>query len=60
MSTKETITSWSETVAGLGVDALVDSGLLKKGDFERAKRIVAEEIRVRLSLGDFPPPKKSE
>jgi hypothetical protein len=30
MSTEDTITSWSERVAGLGVDMLVDHGLIKK------------------------------
>lgn len=48
--------SWSEKVAGLGVDMLVDNGLIQKADFELAKSIVAEEIRIRLALGDYPPP----
>ena len=60
MSTEDTITSWSEKVAGLGVDMLVDHGFIKKADFERATSIVAEEIRVRLAIGDYPPPEKSE
>jgi len=59
MSTEDTITTWSEKVAGLGVDMLVDHGLIKKADFERATSIVAEEIRVRLAIGDYPPPEKS-
>ena len=58
-ATKETITSWSEKVAALGVDALVDQGLIKKADFQRASSIVAEEIRVRLAVGDYPPQEKS-
>jgi hypothetical protein len=60
MSTKETQISWSEKVAGLGVDMLVDHGLIKKQDFDRATGIVAEEIRVRLAIGDYPPPEKIE
>jgi hypothetical protein len=60
MSTEVTITSWSHKVAGLGVDMLVDHGLIKKADFERATSIVAEEIRVRLAIGDYPPPEKTE
>jgi hypothetical protein len=59
MSTEDTITTWSEKVAGLGVDILVDHGLIKKEDFERATSIVAEEIRVRLAIGDYPPLDKS-
>ena len=59
MSTEDTITAWSEKVAELGVDMLVDHGLIKKEDFQRATSIVAEEIRVRLAIGDYPPPEKS-
>lgn len=55
MSDEKTIRSWSEMVAGLGVDMLVDHGLIDRADFERAKTIVAEEIFVRLALGDYPP-----
>jgi len=60
MSAEETITTWSDKVAGLGVDMLVDHGLIRKADFERATSIVAEEIRVRLAIGDYPPPEKSD
>ena len=60
MSNEDTITSWSEKVAGLGVDMLVDHGLIKKADFERATSIVAQEIRVRLAIGDYPPPESKE
>ena len=55
MSGKPTQQSWSEKVAGLGVDMLVDHGLIKKKDFERATAIVSKEILVRLSIGDYPP-----
>ena len=46
---------WSEDVAAIAVDALVDRGLIRKADFEKAKSIVAEEINVRLCLNDYPP-----
>lgn len=51
-----TVETWCDSVAGLGVDMLVDHGLIKKEDFEKASAIVAEEILVRLSIGDYPPP----
>jgi hypothetical protein len=49
------IQSWCESVAGLGVDMLVDSGLIRKEDYTKATAIVAEEILVRLAMGDYPP-----
>jgi len=58
VSTEKTISSWSEEVAALGVDMLVDHGLVQKADFDRATKIVAEEIRIRLAIGDYPPPEK--
>jgi hypothetical protein len=60
MSAEDTQKSWSEKVAGWGVDMLVDHGLIKKQDFERATGIMAEEILVRLAIGDYPPPEKNE
>lgn len=35
---------WSEKVAGLAADALVDAGLIKRIDFERAFAIIATEV----------------
>jgi len=58
MGNENTQKSWSERVAGLGVDVLIDNGLIKKEDCDRATKIVAEEILVRLSLGDCPPSKQ--
>ena len=43
----------SEGLAVLIVDALIDAGLLKKEDFERAVGIAAEEIEVRKAAGDY-------
>jgi hypothetical protein len=50
-----TAKEWSVSVAGLAVDALLDHGLIKKADFERAAEIAAEEIHIRLTMGDYPP-----
>ena len=50
------VKDWCKQVAIFGVDMLVDHGLLKKEDLDRAADIVAEEILVRLALGDYPPP----
>ena len=52
--------SWSEDVAELAVDALLDAGLVKREDFDRAVVIVAEEIFARLVLGDYPPPEEPQ
>jgi len=47
---------WCDKVAALGVDALLDEGIVKREDFARASAIVSEEIWVRLAMGDAPPP----
>lgn len=54
------IKSWSEGVAVLAVDALVDAGFVTKENFDRAVVTVAEEIFVRLTLGDYPPREESQ
>lgn len=54
MNIESSLYSWCENVAALAVDMLVDHGLLKKEDFERAVELVAEEILVRLTIGDYP------
>ena len=46
---------WSQRVAELVADALVQAKLLPKQDFARATEIAAEEILARLCLGDRPP-----
>jgi hypothetical protein len=58
MSTAEENTqeSWCKMVAGLGVDTLIDYGLIRAEDFDQATAIVAEEILLRLVIGDYPPP----
>ena len=45
---------WSQDLAGLAADALVDAKILRGDDLARAKEIIAEEIWVRLYLGDYP------
>ena len=54
------VKSWSHAKAELAVDALVDAGLIRVEDFDRAVAVVAEEIFVRLILGDYPPPEESQ
>ena len=47
--------AWSRKVAGLTIDALVGAGLLAKLQFDQGVEIAAEEIRIRLTMGDRPP-----
>ena len=47
---------WSLMVAGLGVDALIQAGLIKKEDYDLATEILGEETFVRLVGGDRPSP----
>ena len=45
---------WSDDVASLVADALVDASVLNAQEFEKAVEIISEEINVRLALGDYP------
>jgi hypothetical protein len=45
---------WSDDVAELAVDALLHAQLIPEDKFDDASSIVAEEIFVRLILGDLP------
>ncbi len=45
---------WSERIAGLAVDALVDADIVSKHEFDAAIDIVTMEIYIRLGLGDTP------
>ena len=49
------VRQWSNKVAGLAADALVDRKLITKEQFPRAEEIIAEEVLARLSLLDYPP-----
>ena len=46
--------AWSRHVAGLAVDALIDHGLVRIEDFDRAVSVAAEEINVRLCMTTLP------
>ncbi len=51
------VRGWCEKVAPLGVDALVDAGLVAKGEFAHGSSIVAEELFARLcTTTSHPPP----
>jgi hypothetical protein len=52
---QDPVRAWCDRVAALGVDALVDAGLVAKGEFKNAAAIAAEELFVRLGLDDYPP-----
>ena len=45
---------WSQDVAALAADALVDAKLIDVGSLAKATEIIAEEIWIRLNLGDYP------
>ena len=45
---------WSQDIAELAADALVDAKLIDAGTMGKAISIIAEEIWVRLNLGDYP------
>lgn len=51
----EDVKTWSDSIAALAVDALIDCEFIKKEDFQKASASVAEEILVRLLLNDYPP-----
>ena len=55
---KDEVDIWCNNVAALGVDILLDCKLIREEDVEQAIEIVAEEILVRLAIGDYPPPIK--
>jgi hypothetical protein len=55
MTTKDKkLKEWSDHVSGIAVDALVDAGLVARKDFDAASTIVAEEVFIRLIIGDKP------
>lgn len=54
------IKNWSDSVAGIVVDAMVDAGLVKIENFKDAVAVASLEISVRLICGDYPPPCKPE
>jgi hypothetical protein len=48
---------WAERIAAIAVDALIRANLavVEPGKVDEAMEIVAEEIHVRLGIGDYPP-----
>lgn len=43
----------SEALAELVVDGLVEAGLIKKNDFDKAVKIATLEINIRKHAGDY-------
>jgi hypothetical protein len=54
------VKAWSDQVAALAADALVEARLVSRDDFDKAAAVIAEEVFVRLCLHDFPPAGESE
>ena len=50
---------WCNQIAALGADALIDAGIIRRADYQLATEVVSEEIYVRLSMHDYPPPPDS-
>ena len=46
---------WSQDVAALASDALKDAKLIDASVLAKATETIAEEIWIRLNLGDYPP-----
>jgi hypothetical protein len=51
----EDLPAWCNKVGVLAADALVDHGMIAADALEKAAKIVATEILVRVSMGDRPP-----
>ena len=54
------VKAWSDKIAPLIVDSLLDARLIRHEDLQRATAIVSEEIFVRLCLLDYPPSKAGD
>ena len=52
---QENLQDWCDAIASLCVDALQQANLTNSADFQKATEIVAEELLVRISMGDLPP-----
>ena len=51
---------WSNDVAELAADAMIDAKLITKEQFEESVNVIGVEIFVRLISGDYPPPLKPQ
>ncbi len=47
--------AWSDKVAALGVEMLVERGFVQPSTFDEARNLVAGKIRIRVLMGDRPP-----
>jgi len=56
----EEFQKWSNDVAVLAADAVIDAKLINKEKFEDAVAVFGEEIFVRLIIGECPPPLKTK
>ena len=54
MTNEEIDAAWSQSVASIAAATLVYANLLARSEQDRATKIIAEEIRVRLIAGDRP------
>jgi hypothetical protein len=52
---QESLQDWCDAIASLCVDALQQAKLTDAADAQKAMEIVAEELLVRISMGDLPP-----
>jgi hypothetical protein len=49
------VKAWSDNVACIVADALMDGGVITEDALDRATAIIAEEIFARLCVRDYPP-----
>jgi hypothetical protein len=54
MTDSEIDSAWSLSVAGVACATLIDAKILTEAEKDRATKIIAEEILVRLIAGDRP------
>lgn len=54
------VKAWSDQIAVLAADALVEARLVRRDDFDRTATVIADEGFARLCLRDYPPADESE
>ena len=54
-TTDAELRAWCDKVAAVGVDMLLEHGLVQPASFDAAKNLISEEIRIRIVMGDRPP-----
>ncbi len=54
MTDAEIDEAWSRSVASIAAVTLIHAKILAESDQDRATAIIAEEIRIRLIIGDRP------